>query len=150
MHFRFLLKSLWVLQTNRNLNFFVSRQKHTYRHRLCCLGAAVQFPIWLLHGEMLSRAGKSLHGSLSSWRSVRWDWLTTWVFLQIALKRWVTQNWGNRMATTKLLQHSSGANTQAKDRLCGSTTWISFQRALRHVCTYATYSEKHKIKNKVM
>lgn len=151
MHFRFLLKSLSVLQTNRNPNSSVSRQEHTYRDGLFCLGAAVQFPIWLLLGEMLSMAAKSLHGSLGSWKSPKWlNSLTTQVFLQIVLKRRVTQNWGNRMATTKLLQHLSGGSTQAKCRLCGSTTWISFQRAVSYLCTYITYSEKHKVKNEGM
>lgn len=151
MHFRFLFKSLSVLQTIRNPNFSVSRQENTYRNGLCCLGAAVQFPIWLLHGEMLSMAAKSLHGSLGSWKNSRWlNSLTTWVFLQMVLKRRVTQNWGNGMATTKLLQHLSGGNTQAKSRLCGSTTWISFQRAVRYLCTYITNSEKHKVKNEGM
>lgn len=82
-----------MLQINRNPNFSVSRQEHTYRDGLCCLGAAVQFPIWLLHREMLSTAAKSLHGSLGSWESPRWlNSLTTRVFLQIGLKRRVTQN----------------------------------------------------------
>lgn len=127
--------------------FCVQARAHLW-DRLCCLRVAVQFPIWLLHDKMMRMAAKGLHGSLSSWKNPRWlNWLTTRVFLQIVLKRTVAQNWGIRMATTKLLQHLSGGNTQAKVRLCGHITWISFHRAVRYLCAYITYSEKHKVKN---